>query len=271
MALFFFPVYSKNNPDAEVRKAKKGLSKRAKEKAKRGQQQCFLTPLLKTGDKLSNVFCRTMAFSGKDFKTVTKRASGTCIYTVIDNNPLKPVFETYYNYDGAVEGHSKIAVIENGSKQGKPDGKEFYNNTDGSGVMFNSLIWGNPPKQLRKGDNWNVNIAVPWELGGAGEQTIRVLEIDPVNQVIRLEREGTCTGYYDHDLKEIDIEKDGKTLHVQVLPGQSHWKGHTTFKNGLVISDELMVIRPVTLISGNEKFEANEREYILLNEMPELQ
>jgi hypothetical protein len=99
MVLFFFPGYSKNHPDTEAHKAKKTLSKRDKEKAsKEDNSSAFFTPSLRTGDKLGNIFSRTMAFSGTDFKTVTKRASGTCVYTVTDKNPLKPVFETYYNY-----------------------------------------------------------------------------------------------------------------------------------------------------------------------------
>jgi hypothetical protein len=267
---FVFSGVSKDarSPGVKHHKGNQTTKPIAKNKEKMVNSSIFFLPSLKVGEKHGNIFSRTMAFSGKDFKAAAKRASGTCVYTVNDNNPSGPIFDTYYNYDGAVEGNSKVMVTENGSKNGKPDGKEIYNNTDGSGLLFNSLIWGTPPKQLQEGTKWTVNIDVPWELGGVGQQTVTVMEIDEAHHMIRLEREGTSEGFFDHDLKELDITNDGKNLHVQVIPGTAHWKGHTTFKNGLVISDELMVTRPVTLTAENQKFDANEREYILLNEMP---
>jgi len=239
-------------------------------KIKMVKSSIFFLPSLKVGEKHGNIFSRAISFSGKDFKAAAKRVSGTCIYTVNDNNPIKPVFDTYYNYDGAVEGNSKIMVMDNGSKNGAPDSKETYNNTDGSGLLFNSLIWGNPPKQLQEGTQWTINMDIPWELGGIGRQTVTVLEIDEAHHTIRLEREGTSQGFFDHDLKELEIVNNGKNLKVQITPGAAHWKGHTTFKNGLVISDELLVSRPVTLTAENQRFDGEEREYILLNEMPSM-
>jgi hypothetical protein len=54
-----------------------------------------------------------------------------------------------------------------------------------------------------------------------------------------------------------------------VLPGRSHWRGYTTFHAGVVVSDELMVERPVTLVSDAlGRIRGQEREYIALNAMP---
>jgi hypothetical protein len=54
-----------------------------------------------------------------------------------------------------------------------------------------------------------------------------------------------------------------------VVPGASRWIGYTTFREGVVISDELIVERPLTLTAeGLGSVAASEREYILLNAMP---
>jgi hypothetical protein len=141
-------------------------------------------------------------------------------------------------------------------------------NTDASGVMFNSLIWGEPPSNLKKGDSWKITIPQPWELGGAGTQTVTVMDVDKKNNTITLKREGGSDGFYDNDAHQISITKDSKTLKMNVEPGTSHWIGYTTFQNGLVKSDELLVGRTVTLTPDDLKYEAFEREYILLNTMP---
>jgi hypothetical protein len=137
--------------------------------------------------------------------------------------------------------------------------------------MFNSLIWGTPPAKIKTGDTWEVVIPQPWELGGAGKQKITVMEIDENDHMVRLKREGSSEGFYDNDARQITITKDATPVKVAVNPGSSHWIGYTIFKNGLVVSDELMVSRPVTLSADNIKMDAFEREYILLNAMPVLE
>jgi len=47
------------------------------------------------------------------------------------------------------------------------------------------------------------------------------------------------------------------------------WTGYTTFREGVVVSDELLVQRPVTFVSNElSRMAGSEREYILLNAMP---
>jgi hypothetical protein len=223
---------------------------------------------VKNGEKLGNIFSRTISYKSKtdSFAEVVSRVSGTGIYTVLNSDPQKPAFNGEFRYDGRPESHGSVEIRDEGKTNiynGKP-----YTNTDGSGLMYNSLIWGTPPDKIKSGDTWTVTIPQPWELGGSGTQTITVLDIDEKNNTIMLKREGTSEGFYDHDAKNVGIIKDGKTIKMDITPGQSHWIGYTIFKNGLVISDELLVTRPVTLTSDNFKFEALEREYILLNAMP---
>ena len=55
---------------------------------------------------------------------------------------------------------------------------------------------------------------------------------------------------------------------MNITPGTATWTGYTTFKNGIVMADELLVTRPVTLTTDSLHFTASEREYILLNAMP---
>jgi hypothetical protein len=55
---------------------------------------------------------------------------------------------------------------------------------------------------------------------------------------------------------------------MDVTPCTAHWIGYTTFKNGVILNDELLVSRPVILSNDSLYFIAKEREYILLNAMP---
>ncbi|MGZ7072625.1 MAG: hypothetical protein ACXVKL_09310, partial [Candidatus Angelobacter sp.] len=68
---------------------------------------------------------------------------------------------------------------------------------------------------------------------------------------------------------QIHITKAGKSYLVDVAPGKAHWIGYTTFREGVVISDELLVDRSVTLSSKElASITTSQREYILLNAMP---
>jgi len=215
---------------------------------------------------LGNVFSRTISFRSADFPEIVYRAGGTGIYTVTNNDPAKPSFDGVFRYDGRPESHYRVEITDSG-KTVSYDGKGSAN-TDGSGVLFNSLIWGSPPMKIRKGDSWQATIPQAWELGGQGMQTITVMDVDAKNHTVRLKREGDSGGYYDNDVKQLSITKDGRLVKMDLSPGATHWVGYTTFKNGLVISDELMATRTVILTSDTLKYRAEQREYILLNAMP---
>jgi len=221
---------------------------------------------VKPGEKLGNIFTRTISYEPADFPEIVYRAGGTGIYTVTKNDPAAPEFDGVFRYDGRPESHYKV-VMTDGGKTVSYDGKPSTN-TDGSGVLYNTLIWGTPPAKFRNGDSWQVTIPQAWELGGPGVQTVTVVDIDARNHMVRLKREGSSEGFYDNDAKQLNVTKDGKALKMDITPGRSHWVGYTIFKNGLVISDELMSTRVVTLTTGSSKYSAQEREYILLNAMP---
>jgi hypothetical protein len=60
---------------------------------------------------------------------------------------------------------------------------------------------------------------------------------------------------------------DGEKVKMDIVPGRSTWSGYTTFKNHIIISDELLVTRPISLKNDSLNFSARQREYILLNAM----
>jgi len=228
----------------------------------------FFSLKLQNGEQVGNIFSRAIAYWGEGFKDNVARVSGTAVYTVIDNDPEKPIFSSTYNYDGLGKGDGKVQITDGGSKTNKPGSKESQVYSDGSGIMYNVLILGNPPQKVYKDQTWEADISIPWELGGPGKQTIKVLQIDPENHTITIEREGTSEGFFRGDKRELDIQKGDSTIHVKLSPGTSHWRGYTIIKDGLIVSDELMVIRPVEMTNGEQKFNATQREYFLLNQMP---
>lgn len=232
-----------------------------------GDSDLYFKLKLKVGDKIGNVFSRACSYKGDDFDEVVWRASGTCVYTVLDNDPDKPVFSGTARYDGRKEHTGKVTIINKGRTNVHADGQSD-DNTDASGIVYNSLLWGAPPATLKAGVSWNVTMPGPWELGGPGVQKVTVIAADPKNHTITLQREGDGTGFYDSDAKQVKVVKDGKTTLMDITPGASHWIGITIIKDGLVFSDELVVTRPITLSAGDVKYTADQREYILLNMMP---
>jgi hypothetical protein len=211
---------------------------------KKATYSCFSHDF-KVGEKFGTIFSRTIAVTGSDFQPVVFRISGTGNYTVTSAAYNQSEFDAVFLYDGRPEERSKTGIRDGGKTL-------VYNvkssvNTDGSGLTYNSLLWGPAPARLKTGDFWEVEITQPWELGGAGRQKVEVIDADPTNGLVRLKRR----------------------VRVMIKPGKNHWVGYTTFKNGIVISDELVVTRQLTLTNDTLNFSANQRQYILLNQMAE--
>jgi hypothetical protein len=229
-------------------------------------KQTFFTPNLTKGQKLANIYSRAIAYSGDDFTTVVLRVSGSSTYEVIDNSPVKPSFNETDLYDGRPANTGVCAIGLDGKGT---YGTQSFTNTSASGLLYSSLLWGNAPPSLKEGDTWQADITQPWELGGAGKQIIKVIAIDTKNNTITLLREGSSEGFYDGDRKQVEIiTKDKNKVMMNLTPGTSHWSGYTTFKDGIVMADELLVTRAISLSSDSLHFTGNQREYILLNAMP---
>jgi len=215
----------------------------------------------------SNIFSRTISYAPEGADEVVWRASGTAVYVVSESTPALLALDGKFRYDGRPQSAGRTEIKDGGSTlcyKGK-----CGRNTDGSGLLFNPFLWGEPKRILKKGMTWEVSITEPWELGPVGKETVTVMHIDPLSHSVTLKREGTGQGYFADEAKQIRITKDGKSYLTDVNPATSHWIGYTTFREGVVTSDELLVNRTVTLNSKElGTISASQREYILLNAMP---
>ncbi len=226
----------------------------------------YFKPEFKKGETLGNIYSRAIAYSGDNFEDIVQRVSGSSTYTVVDDNSDKPVFTETDLYDGNPESKG-TSVIERSGKA-TYNGQTFINSS-ASGLLYSELVWDKLPATIHEGDTWKAEIKQPWELGGPGIQTISIIQLDEKHHTVMLKREGTGEGFYDGDAKQLMVTaKDGKKIKMDLTPGTSHWTGYTIFKNGVVISDELLVTRPITLKADSLSFIGKQREYILLNAMP---
>ncbi|HMA49554.1 MAG TPA: hypothetical protein VKP60_07360 [Magnetospirillaceae bacterium] len=236
-----------------------GLSARAE------PAQTLFTPDLTVGASLGTIFSRAIAVTAPGYDAKVRRVSGTGDYRVTDRNPLRPVFDMDYLYDGRPAGKGKVE-IDLRTGENCFEGKCAID-TSASGLLFNPFLWGKPPAKLKVGDHWQVTLGQPWELGPAGQQTVTVLAIE--GDAVTLERKGESSGPLDGEAKTIDLTSDGKTTSFSLTPGLARWSGYTLFRAGRVVSDELLVRRDLTLTGADGKtVPAVERQYILLNAAP---
>jgi hypothetical protein len=229
-----------------------------------------LTPVLHAGDAFGNVFSRTIALQAPGFDEAVHRVSGTARYRVVDATATPPRLRIDYRYDGRPAGSGTVALPDGGATNCF-DGK-CAPNTDASGLAYNPRLWGRPPATLRVGQHWTVDIDAPWELGPAGRQTVTVVAFDPASHTVSLEREGSGNGPWLGDAAQLTLTRGERSYQVTRKPGRAHWHGRTTFRDGIVLSDELLSERPVTLDSAElGRVEAVERQYILLNATPRVE
>lgn len=226
-----------------------------------------LTTRVQVSQEIGNIFSRTISVKVDGYDEFVQRVSGTGIYKTLEATPAQIVFDSTFRYDGRPPSTGKTTVKDGGRTVCWKDKCSPW--TDASGVSFNPLFWGNPKGTLRPGQSWTVDIPVSWELGPAGRQTVRVVSIDTRNDSITLERTGEAEGDAENEIKKVPLVKDKKAYVVDVVPGKASWSGYTTFRRGVIVSDELLVQRPIK-VSSKEIGEVSgvERQYILLNEAP---
>lgn len=226
-----------------------------------------LTPSLHAGSVFGNVFSRTIALQASGFDDTVRRVSGTASYRVVDAAATPPQLRIDYHYDGRPAGSGSVALPDDGATNCY-DGK-CAPNTDASGLAYNPLLWGRAPATLRVGQRWTVDIKAAWELGPAGRQTVTVVAFDPASHTVSLEREGSGTGPWLGDAPQLALTRGDRSYTVARQAGRAHWHGRTTFRDGIVLSDELISTRAVVLTSAQlGRIEGVERQYILLNATP---
>ncbi len=233
----------------------------------------FLRPDLKVGEHFSDVFSKTVSTKGVGFEEKVDRISGTADYTVTGVTAKSTVFDEDDRYDGhpASGPLHDIEILRDGITSCFAGKCRINDQT--SGLVFNPLLWGNAPAQIRAGMTWDVAIPAPWEIGPAGTEQVRVLRIDQRNEVVTLSRTGHGTGLSSDDQSRAKRGKPmqitttaGNTIEVSVIPGKASWSGYTTIRRGVIVSDVIMVQRHVTLVSRDgDRFEGEQRSYTLLN------
>ena len=225
--------------------------------------KCLETKV-EVSQELGNVFSRTMAFQVNGFDPLVFRVSGTGIYKVRSFTPQEIVTDSTFLYDGRPASTGETTIKDGGRTicwKGHCSPA-----TDASGVSINPLLWGTPKGKLHAGQTWEVAISTPWELGPPGKETVKVISVDPVNDIVTLERTGDGEGESASESKKLHLVKDSKTYAVEISAGKAKWDGLTTFRHGIILSDELLVERTVTVISKElGQSTGIERQYILLN------
>ncbi|MGH9595397.1 MAG: hypothetical protein ACRD3K_01230 [Edaphobacter sp.] len=229
----------------------------------------FLTPNPKPAQRFGNVFSIAHSIKGDGFDEIVRRNGGTAEYAMVKVTADKLTFSVNGRYDGQPPDVGVVNEMSDGGKMNCWAG-QCRTYTDASGLLYNEFLWGKTPRKIAPGTTWSVDIGQAWEMGPAAKQQITVVAVDPVAHAATLLREGHGDGAYANEPKQIHIKHDGKTYLVDLIPGEAHWKGYTTFRAGFVQSDELVMERTVTLRSAElGELKASERFLMLLNATPE--
>ncbi len=221
---------------------------------------------LQKGQVYADVFSKALEVRGEGFDDYTGRYSGTAAYKVLDPNPEQPSFDLRSPaFDKAT--YHVVLTLQDRRQQDCIEGKcEVDRET--SGLIFNPLLWGMPTGELKVGQTWGVQVTEPWEIGPQGSETVRVVSLDPETGIITLRREGGGSGASQDDARKLPIVVKGKKLDATVTAGPSHWSGLTTIQHGMILNDEILIRRSVTLQTEAGQFTGEETEYTLLNQMP---
>lgn len=230
----------------------------------------FLVPRPTLGEHYSNVFSIASAIKADGFDIRVGRNSGSADYTVTQVVPDgTATYAVNGVYDGMPANDGRgIAVTRDGGATSCWNGTcRTY--TDASGLIYNRLLWGDPPAHLKVGMHWRVRIPQAWELGQPGVQTVTVIRVDATEGTVTLKREGSAIGAFANEPATVELVKDGKQYTLTDAPGRARWSGYTTFRHGIVQSDELLVVRSDVLHSPQfGAVKATRRRYMLLNAAP---
>jgi hypothetical protein len=228
----------------------------------------FLRPAPVSGQVFSQVFSRTISTRVEGFDWIARRISGTGSYRLSGVSNDQFAFESKFLYDGKPSASGVTNITRDGGESCWED--KCGPTTDASGLFFNSLLWGTPPKQIGVGTSWHTKLLIPWELGPVGEQEVTVTALDASTGSVTLLRRGNGEGFFNGEAAQIKLTKDGKEYVMDSKPGKARWSGYTTIARGIIISDELLVERTLSL-SSKELGEKTgfQRQYILLSQMPQ--
>jgi hypothetical protein len=228
----------------------------------------FFTPPVLIGEHFSNIYSIATSTKADGFDEKVARNSGSSDYTLRQVSAEHALtFDETDAYDGSPVSHGENVIRDQGSRVCWNGACRTY--TDASGLVYNRLLWGNPPANLKPGTTWQVAIRQPWELGSAGIQTVTVVTINHLDGTVTLKREGSSEGFAADESAQVTLIRKGQPVTLDVKPGKARWIGYTTFQRGIIISDELLVVRTDVLQSKDvDSMNATRRRYILLNAAP---
>lgn len=226
----------------------------------------YFTPKFAKGESYTDIYSKTIAITGTGFDPIVLRGSGSSTYVVTDVN-LQAV---RFDETDVTEGHSpspgQLEIRDAGNTY--CFNRKCSTNNQTSGLAFMPLLWGTPPDTIRAGTTWNVTVSEPWEIGPPGIETVTVISLDPSSRMVVLQRAGHGIGASSDDASGLRVTVDGKTFHATVDPGPSQWSGQVVLRGGIVVSDEILLKRPLTLASDLGTFSGTERVYTLLTAAP---
>lgn len=220
------------------------------------------------GAHYSNVFSVCIAFDldGQKDETVY-RNSGSATYIVDSIDGTTANLTVHARYDGrpVYDGKQIFDLVTRNTVE---NGKQAID-TDSSGLLYNPFMWGEPPAALAIGSSWNVTIPQIWELGPAGTVKVSVLALDQRANSVTLQRDGSGTGASLDD-KPFVFTYDGDKVKGTVAPvGPATWHGMSTFQDGIVLSDSIVVTRNVLVkLANGKQVRAHERLYTLVVASP---
>lgn len=226
----------------------------------------YLKPRFRTGERYADIYSKSVSIVGQGFEPIVKRFGGSSAYTVTDPNPDAPRFDESDIVDGRPPVPGTLVIRDQGNTNCYNDA--CYLNSQTSGLAFIPLLWGVPPGPLKAGLTWKISIDKPWEIGPAGTEKVQVISVDPVEKTLILQREGFGTGPAEDDKRGLPISVNGKSGTANVVAGLSHWSGRMIVRAGIVLSDEILIERVVTLHSDLGDFTGVERVYTISASMP---
>ena len=228
----------------------------------------YLTPQIKTGARIETIFSKTVAITGTGFEPLVRRVSGSASDTILATGPYGLKDDSHYIYDGLASGSGVIVIRGDGIHYCDTQGRCSENNQT-SAPIFDPMLWGQVPTDLAVGRSWTVDVKSPWEIGPTGTEEVSVLRLDRSLGLITLARHGKGRGMSSDDIRRHDftITAHGHEIKVQLHPGPAVWQGRATFLHGLTIVDEIVLTRPVKLVSNSRHtFRGEERIYTIFAE-----
>jgi hypothetical protein len=110
-------------------------------------------------------------------------------------------------------------------------------------------VWGLPTGPLHPGMTWTTDLDYTWEFGPPGNQTIRVISVEPKTGTVILVRDGNGDGPRSGAKDITTVIKGGKSYTVSIKRGRTHWSGKATIQHGMIVSDECLSDAEVVLSS----------------------